>query len=276
MANTDSGGSAAAGVSQYLVAGNAGDIIFSEGDASAEVYVIQEGRVELMHRNGPDLVQVAVLEAGDFFGEMSALDGTLREVTARAASAFTALRLDRTTVVQLARENPEIPLRMLARAARRLHAHREAEWRAARAAAESSKKAEAGPTPAPDAGTRAPQTTPTPAPEPRAEGAASFVHEASGTEFPIPQGRTSTVGRPDRASGYTPDINLTAIDPNRTCGRRHACIVWRDGAYRVLDETGKGNGSFVNDVRVETGVETALADGDHVRFGLVELTFRRR
>jgi CRP-like cAMP-binding protein len=276
MAKTESNEPSSAGVSKYLVTGDAGDVVFKEGEASAEVYIIQEGRVELLRQHEGTLKHVALLESGDVFGEMSLLDRTPREVTARAATAFSALKLDRETFIEVARENPEIPIRMLVRAARRLHAYREAEWRAARAAAEPSTNAATEPQPpSPRAGGSETPARAQAAGEPQ-RARAYLVHEGSGTELPIPHDRTSTVGRQDRATGYTPDVNLTALDPNRTCGRRHACITCRDGKYRLLDETGKGNGSFVNGVRVPMGVETDLADGDRVRFGLVELVFRRR
>jgi hypothetical protein len=301
MAKTKSGEPTGSDVSKHLVEGNAGDVLFREGDTSADMYIIQDGRVELMRRDAGELRQVALLESGDFFGEMSLLDGTPREVTARALSAFTALRLDGATFRQVALENSEIPIRMLSRAARRLHEHRETEWRTGRIAKEPLKgvdvespaiavvdgepvTAAVAPPMVPEAASPAPGServpcapaAPLPAVAAAPGGAAFFVHQASGTELPIPEGREATVGRLDRATGHTPDINLTALDPNRTCGRRHACVTCRDGEYRLREEAATGNGSFVNDVRVATGEETVLADGDRVRFGLVDLVFRRR
>jgi hypothetical protein len=301
MAKTESGERTRKDVSTYVVAGNPGDIIFHEGDTSADLYIIQDGRLELVRRDAGELKHVAVLEPGDFFGEMSLLDGTPREVTARALTAFTALRLDGATFREVARENPEIPVRMLVQAARRLHKHREAEWRAARIAAKPLKAVdlELAAIPAggiePTAQAPAPPKMSEPAPPapgseravhavaaslPAApvalDGAAFFVHEASGAELPIPASPISTVGRFDRATGRTPDIDVTALDPNRTCGRRHACVTYRNGEYRLLDDAPAGNGSFVNGVLVELGAETTLAEGDRVRFGLVDLVFRRR
>jgi hypothetical protein len=299
MAETRSGEPAGNDVAKYVVTGSAGDIVFQEGDESADLYVIQDGRIELLRRDVGEFKQVALLEPGDFFGEMSLLDGTPREVTARALTAFTALRLDGATFKQLARENPEIPVRMLGQAARRLHKYREAEWRTAQVAVRLLNDVElpaipavgvelatpvAGPPrtfePAPSAAaseraSRAVEASP-PAADLARSGAAFFAHDATGAELPIPAGRTSTVGRFDRATGRTPDIDLSDLDPNRTCGRRHACVTFRDGQYCLLDEAATGNGSFVNDVRVATGVETVLADGDRVRFGLVDLVFRLR
>jgi hypothetical protein len=276
MAKTESQESTVTDVSKYQVTGKAGDILFEEGEVSAEVYFLEEGRIELLRRGEGETSQVAVLESGDFFGEASMLDSTPREVTARALSAFTALRLDRETFIQVARENPEIPILMLGRATRRTPVYRQAEGRTVRSAAGPIEDARVQSPMAPAAGAEPVPPAPPSVSEAAPGSAAFFVHEASGTELPVPAGRTSTVGRPDRATGHTPDINLTPLDPNRTCGRRHAYVTCRDGEYHLLDETGMGNGSFINDVRVAKGVEAVLAHGDRVRFGLVELVFRRR
>lgn len=53
--------------------------------------------------------------------------------------------------------------------------------------------------------------------------------------------------------------------------RRHARIRAEDGRY-VLEDLGSKNGTWRNDERVREPV--MLADGDRLRFGAVELTFR--
>jgi hypothetical protein len=289
-------------VSQHLVTGNAGDVVFKEGDLSADLYVIQSGRVELVRLDAGELRRVALLESGDFFGELSLLDGTPRDVTARALGTFSALRINRDTFNQVVRENPEIPVRMLRRLAQRLLAQRGAVRPPAASAMEPPRGVDrasqailraAGvdvPTPgvarpaasAPVFPAPAPGRTPSPAAaRPPADavtpgGAAYFVHLASGTELPIPASGTSTVGRFDRTTGRSPDVDLTALDPNRTSGRHHARVTFRDGEYRVLEDAATANGTLVNDARIVTGRETVLADGDRVRFGLVDLVFHRR
>ena len=62
---------------------SAGEIIFREGDLGTEMYIISEGKVEILNRLGEDDRVLAVLEKGDFFGEMSVLEDLPRAATAR-------------------------------------------------------------------------------------------------------------------------------------------------------------------------------------------------
>jgi hypothetical protein len=228
-----------------------------------------------------------VLECGDFFGELSLLEDQRRDAAARAATPYRLLRIDRTTLHQLVQENPEIAVRMLHRLASRLREHEEARLRASEIAA-----AAMGPLPSP----RAPQAPPpptadhapkstgareSPAPQPAAAPVAvaaprvaSLVHSATGQQFPLSDRGELFVGRADRASGFTPGIDLTPVDDKRTLSRRHAKIAERDGKFYVWEETATRNGTFVNGSRISTGSEVELKDGDKVRFGLVETIFR--
>jgi CRP-like cAMP-binding protein len=52
----------------------AGDYVFREGELGTEMYIVQEGQVEILKRIGGEERQLAVLEKGDFFGEMSLLE----------------------------------------------------------------------------------------------------------------------------------------------------------------------------------------------------------
>jgi len=61
------------------------DLIFSEGDEAAELYVVRSGRVAIAKRSadGRESV-VALMEEGDLIGEMSLFDGEGRSADARA------------------------------------------------------------------------------------------------------------------------------------------------------------------------------------------------
>ena len=60
------------------------EIIIKQGDAGNCMYVIQEGRVEVIREgNGTELL-LATLEEGDFFGEMAIFEREVRSATVRA------------------------------------------------------------------------------------------------------------------------------------------------------------------------------------------------
>src|SRR5260221_7066896 len=62
-----------------------GDVLFSEGDEPDELFVVVSGRIALANKSadGRESV-VALMEAGDVFGEMPLFDGLGRSTAARA------------------------------------------------------------------------------------------------------------------------------------------------------------------------------------------------
>jgi FHA domain-containing protein len=100
---------------------------------------------------------------------------------------------------------------------------------------------------------------------------ARLTHAESGTEFALKD--TNVVGRFDRATGFTPEVDLSALDSKRTLSRRHASITRDATGWHLSEPKPTGNGTFVNEARVGAGAKIKLSDGDRVRFGLVETVF---
>ncbi len=77
--------------------------IFQEGDEGQEMYIILEGRVMISKFiPGGGEEALAILERGDFFGEMALIDGAPRSADARAhGGPVTVLSLDEGTVQEL-------------------------------------------------------------------------------------------------------------------------------------------------------------------------------
>ena len=75
-----------------------GETIISEGHSATSLFVIRQGRVEVLKRGveGRD-VKIAELKAGDFFGEMSLLDpqSSIHSATIRAAEDTTVAITER-------------------------------------------------------------------------------------------------------------------------------------------------------------------------------------
>src|SRR3954453_16312415 len=104
----------------YAVEHKAGEHIFREGDLGTEMYIINEGKVEILNVVGDEEQVLAVLEKGDFFGEMSVLEDLPRAATARAATDIRILQINGSTFDQLLQGNPEIAVRMMRKLSRRL------------------------------------------------------------------------------------------------------------------------------------------------------------
>jgi uncharacterized membrane protein len=97
-----------------------GATLFREGDPGGVLYIIKEGSIELSVI-GEDRKKVVVdtLGAGEFFGEVSLLDGGGRTATAQAVEDAEIFCLDREPFLGLLRRQPEMALDVLAAFAKR-------------------------------------------------------------------------------------------------------------------------------------------------------------
>ena len=74
-----SGGGRSAHLSDYA----AGAIIVQEGATGSEMFIIDDGEVEIVRLRGDSERILTTLGPGDFFGEMSVLENRRRSATAR-------------------------------------------------------------------------------------------------------------------------------------------------------------------------------------------------
>ncbi|MBX3186806.1 MAG: Crp/Fnr family transcriptional regulator [Labilithrix sp.] len=97
-----------------------GEILFREGDAANEAFLLHSGRVRLLKRVRMVERSLSVLRAGDLFGEGALVDGAVRSSTAVALSEGTALVLDRVALRQIVERFPQLSERILTQLVRRL------------------------------------------------------------------------------------------------------------------------------------------------------------
>jgi CRP-like cAMP-binding protein len=236
----------------------AGEFVFREGDLGTEMYILQEGQVAILKELEGKEQQLAVLEKGDFFGEMSLLEDLPRTASARALEECKLIRINGSTFDQMLRTKPEIAVRIMRKLSRRL---RQTDL-LLKEALGSAAPAGGGDLPAQEVEVEA------------ASGAQKLVHLPSEMEFRLSAGSETLIGRRDPVTGIQPDVDLTPVDTQRSTSRRHAKIYHRKEKFFLSEEIGTMNGTFVNGERVETGVPVEITPGDEVQFGLVKLTFR--
>lgn len=87
----------------------AGTQLFHEGDIGRECYFIASGAVAI-DKNG---AQLAVLESGDYFGEMSFLDMPQRSADARVTEDALLLVMSRDRFVQLMKQDSELAVKLM-------------------------------------------------------------------------------------------------------------------------------------------------------------------
>lgn len=90
-----------------------GEIIVHQGDVGDSMFVIQEGQVEIVEEIDGKPVQLAVRDAGQFFGEMSIFERDVRSATVRALGPARVLTVDEKTLLRRIHEDPSLAYRMV-------------------------------------------------------------------------------------------------------------------------------------------------------------------
>lgn len=90
-----------------------GEVVFRQGDSGETMYIIQSGAVEVSQRQGDKEVVLAILEQGDFFGEMALVDEKPRSATVTAIHRTRLLPLTRTSVMERMRHDPGVVLHLV-------------------------------------------------------------------------------------------------------------------------------------------------------------------
>lgn len=97
-----------------------GDVIFSEGDDSREMFVVLEGQVEVVKISPRGEVKLAVLSRGEFLGEMSLLESLPRSATARAANSVKLLAIHPGGFLLKIRRDPTFAFEIMQSLSRRI------------------------------------------------------------------------------------------------------------------------------------------------------------
>jgi CRP/FNR family cyclic AMP-dependent transcriptional regulator len=94
---------------------SAGETLFNAGEPGESLYVVRSGEVELFIKDtAGQRIPLAMVGAGEVFGELALLDRGPRTATAIAMADSTLLELDRDDLLLLFQSSPSAALRLLA------------------------------------------------------------------------------------------------------------------------------------------------------------------
>jgi uncharacterized membrane protein len=95
--------------------------LFRQGDTGDAMYLIESGRVRISIRDDEEQeVTLAELAQGDFFGEMSIIDGRQRSADAKVIDDAKLAVLSRDAFLTFVRKKPDVALEMLSALSERL------------------------------------------------------------------------------------------------------------------------------------------------------------
>lgn len=97
------------------------EVIFHENDPGSVLFVLKSGAVKISvcDRNGKEDI-LKIIYPGDFFGDMSLLDGRHRSATVSAMEKSTSLIIQREHFLALIKQHTNLVMNMLATMSRRL------------------------------------------------------------------------------------------------------------------------------------------------------------
>jgi CRP-like cAMP-binding protein len=97
-----------------------GEVIMRQGDPAGCMYVVQSGTVEVLVQGSEGPMSLAVLGAGDVFGEMALFTGAPRSATVRVLRGARVLTVDRKTLLRRVHEDPSLAFRILQKMSERI------------------------------------------------------------------------------------------------------------------------------------------------------------
>lgn len=102
---------------------DASEVVFEEGSTGRELFVVLEGKIDIVKNSGADKTVIVTLGKGELFGEMAVIDGSARSATAVAAVSGTrVMRINHARFVYLVSQQPAFALMIMDALSKRLRA----------------------------------------------------------------------------------------------------------------------------------------------------------
>ena len=244
----------------FVVRFPAGASVFGEGEVGTTMYIVQSGQIALHRTVDGQKLTLGVMEKGDFFGEMSILEGLPRTSSAEALEDSELIEINSAIFDKMIKGNIEIAIRMLRKLCIKLRA----------AESRIQELQTAGVRPASRPNVAAPRSEPSLRP---VDSGVRLEAEDQALSFALHAVET-LIGRYDPVTEQRPDVDLTDVDLKRSVSRRHARILQTAEGYTIVEEVGALNGTFVNGTRLVPGQVHPIQDGDRLSLGMVRLVFR--
>lgn len=105
---------------KYAMYADAGKVIFRENDIGTHMYIIKSGNVKITKEMDGKEAVLAILEKGDFFGEMALVSNIRRTASAIAVNTAQLLVIDRKNFIEMVQKNGNIALNIIDKLCKRI------------------------------------------------------------------------------------------------------------------------------------------------------------
>ena len=90
-----------------------GQVIVRQGEMGKSMYVIQDGKVEVVAEHDGEEIRLRELGKNDFFGEMAIFENEVRTATVRAVGEARVLTIDKKNFLRGIHEDPSLAFRIV-------------------------------------------------------------------------------------------------------------------------------------------------------------------
>ena len=90
-----------------------GAILVRQGDVGDAMFVIQEGKAEILVERDGAQARVRIAEAGEIIGEMAVFERETRSATVRALGEMRVLTIDKRNFMRQIAEDPSVAFRVV-------------------------------------------------------------------------------------------------------------------------------------------------------------------
>ncbi len=97
-----------------------GEVVIKQGDPGDCLYVIQEGKVEVIDESGETEIKLAELGETEFFGEMGLFEKDVRSCTIKAMGDAKIMTIDKRNFYKTIQKDPSLAYRLLEKMSNRL------------------------------------------------------------------------------------------------------------------------------------------------------------
>ncbi|MHC4413956.1 MAG: Crp/Fnr family transcriptional regulator [Planctomycetota bacterium] len=97
-----------------------GQVIVRQGDVGDRMFVIQEGRVQILLEKEGKETPIRVAVEGELIGEMAIFERDVRSATARALGDVRVLTVDKKNFLRRVHEDPSLAFRVVQTMSRRI------------------------------------------------------------------------------------------------------------------------------------------------------------
>jgi CRP-like cAMP-binding protein len=97
-----------------------GELIIRQGEIGDCMFVIQEGKVEVVLEENGKEIPLAIRGEGEFFGEMAIFEREVRMATVRAKGQARVLTVDKKNFMRRIHEDPSLAFRLVETMSRRI------------------------------------------------------------------------------------------------------------------------------------------------------------